>query len=137
MEGATEVRQTGDYAKALKKLEKGQVLLRNYSLDSPLLCLQMSQVRRYFGKWEVAEDVLRQGLKLLSSPQWALQLRNCLIELYHQRQLYDETAQLGDWTLSTLGHCQHHSELLRALFFLTDAYYQIDEEVKGFALVDR
>lgn len=100
----------------------------------------MSEVQAYFGEWTLAEQVLRQNmdfqLQIKPSSKVALQFSNSLIELHHQRELYEETVEIGERVLNTWGTTLPSYEVLRAVFFLVNACYNVDEEIKGFKLVD-
>lgn len=136
-----EAREAGNYPKALKKALKARTLLPQCQLQSALLCQHIGEVRACFGEWKEAEAELRQGLQLQlssdSSVILAIQLSNSFLELYHQQGRYEETIQLGEWVVGTWADSGHECELLKAVYFLADAYYSTDEEVKGFALVEK
>lgn len=137
-ERAVEKRAKGDYMNALKKLLRGRDLLEGQ--ESPLLCFHLGQIRIYFGEWTKAEAALKQGLKIQlekdASSELAIQLSNSLLELYHQREMLEETMEQGEWIFHTFQSSGYVSELLHTLYFLANACYRIDEEEKGLAFVE-
>ena len=139
--GAAKAREAGNYAKALKKLQKGRAVLQQWGLESSLLCMHMGQVQAYYGEWTEAEAELKRGLdyQLSTSPdsELAVQLSTSLVELYHQRDLLEETVEQGLWILRTFAGSEHVFEKLRALYFLAEACYRLDEEAKGLALLEQ
>lgn len=83
-QAGTEAREEETYPEALKKLERGQNMLRKWGVESAELNPQLSAVSDYFGRYYEACELLRQGLLLSPSVEMSLRLNNELIEVYSQ-----------------------------------------------------
>lgn len=56
-------KETGDYAKSLKRLETGWSVLQHWNLESADICLELGLVFAYFGRSAEAYKILRHGLE--------------------------------------------------------------------------
>ena len=119
-------RETGNYELALMKLTEGKALLAELGMESPALYLQLGQV---------LERGLGLQLGLDSSSELALQLSNGIAEVYYEAGQWSEAAAASNRTLQVWGDSEYSTELLQALFILTDSQYWLRQFSQAFALV--
>jgi len=130
-----QVREEGDYAKSLKKLERGWELLQQWGVESAEMCLQLGVIWIHFGRAEEAVAILKQGLQLSSSSDLSLKLYRNLVEVYFQRAEGKEVVEVGELALASVDSQFDVFELLQLLYFLTYSHYVLGNESQGFALL--
>lgn len=132
-------RETGNYELALMKLTEGKALLAELEMESPALYLQLGQVLTHFANRTEALQVLERGLGLQldldSSSELALQLSNGIAEVYYEAGQWSEAAVASNRTLQVWGDSEYSTELLQALFILTDSQYWLWQHSQAYALV--
>lgn len=134
IEGKREKRASRDYERARKKLEKCKALLQQRHLVSPEVCLHLGTVLSHFGERAQAEAVLKDGGRIAAldgGSELAMQLGNALAELYFQSGRWRETVEVCQRILDTCSSSRYNVELLKALFFITNAYYWLADFDSG------
>jgi len=126
-----QAREEGDYAKCLKRLERGWDLLQQWGVESAELCLQLGVVWAHFGRKEAAVTVLKQGLQHSSD----LSLHRVLVEVYRQTGEWKEAVEVGELALASVDSQFDSFELLQLLYFLAHSHYQLGNTSAALELV--
>ena len=135
LQRGTQAREEGNYAKSLKRLERGWDLLRQGGTESAEMCFQLGFVLAHFGRREEACTMLRRGLHHSSSSDLSLKLNRLLVEVYFQTGEWKQAAETGELALASVTSQCTSFELLQLLYFLTYSCYQLGNLNHGYELV--
>ena len=128
-------RGAGDYAKCLKKLEKGWGALQQRNLESAGMCLELGLAFTHFGRRAEAYTILRRGLQLCTSSDLYWQLSRGLVQLLYQRGEWKEAAETAEFALSCTLSSPDTFEALQILYFLAYSHYNLGNMDRGIDLV--
>lgn len=90
--------------------------------------------------FERALKNLQEGRDLLKETDdidLCLKLNNSMAETYCMTERWEDALKLCQETLDTWGNTPHHCELLRTIFYLTQAHYQLKQDAQGYAVVEK
>ncbi|MBV5279778.1 MAG: hypothetical protein J0651_00405, partial [Actinobacteria bacterium] len=135
---------TPDYqAAALRQGEATQRGLRELCASpaerEALDCLKEGLESGREGRFDEALGKLQRGWELLKDGDdldLFLQLSTGLAETYCQAARLQDCVSLCQLTLTTWGRSPHHFQLLRTLFYLTQALYWLELYDQGYAVVE-
>lgn len=136
LQQGVESKEKGEYAKSLRKLEKGWGLLQYWGLESAEMCLEIGAIYAHFGRRDEACIMLNRGLLHSSSPELSLKLNRSLVEIFYQKGEWEETIEAAELALASAGEPLDSFETLQIVFFLTNSHYNLGGKGKGFTLVD-
>jgi tetratricopeptide (TPR) repeat protein len=128
-------RGAGDYAKSLKKLEKGWKVLQQRGTESADICLELGLVFTHFGRRAEAYATLKRGLQHCASSVLFWQLSRGLVQLLYQRGEWEEAAETAESALSCSLSSPDPFEALQILYFLACSHYNLGNTGRGFDLV--
>lgn len=103
-------------------------------------CLRAGEAAQQVRNFDKALEELKRGIVLLhgiDNMQLNLQLNNCMAETYCVAERWQDTVPLCEKILKTWGNEPYHFELLRTLFYLTQAYYQHNQQNQGYAALKK
>lgn len=129
-------REEGNYARSLKKLEKGWGLLQHWSLKSPEMCLQLGATYVYFAKRREACGLYQRGLEHSTDPAISLKLSRALVEVFIQTAEWKEAVEASELALTSVQGQLDAFELLQILYFLVRSHFELGNKRQGLDLVD-
>lgn len=120
--------------------QRFQSLFASSAEREALECLRAGEAGLQVRNFDKALEELKRGrvlLQKIDNIQLNLQLNNSMAETYCMAERWQDTVPLCEETLSTWGNELFHFELLRTLFYLTQAYYQLNQQEQGYATVEK
>ena len=135
IEAGIAAQRTSKYSTALSKLLRAQTLLQLCNLKSAKLSLHLGQVLAYFGEWEKAEVVLKEGQLMHTKPKLGLQIGNSLVETYFQAARWEEAVGVCREILGRWSEALHSFEFYRAVGLMANSLEWIGKSDQAEQLV--
>lgn len=135
IEAGIAAKRTSHYSTALSKLQRAQTLLQLRNLKSAKLCLHLGQVLAYFGEWEKAELVLKEGQLMHLKPKLGLQIGNSLAEVYFQAARWEEAVGVCREILGRWSGELHSFEFYRTIGLMANSLEWIGDSAQAEQLV--